>query len=74
MEIILEKGTDLNITWHEFISANHFHNPKTVNKLSDYMMGQQIKTLAHVMRTDKQDKMRQMTLNDDMDMPGSESL
>ena len=41
VNIILNKGMDLNITWEEFISD--LDNPNKVKKLSEYIMGQQIK-------------------------------
>ena len=70
-----KQGTDFSITWQELISTNHFDNPKIVkNKVSEYIMGQQNKTLAHVIRTDKQNPMRRMTLSDVMETPFEEKL
>ena len=45
INIILNKGTDLDITWQEFIAANRFDKPKQIVKLSDYVMHQQNKLL-----------------------------
>ena len=70
INIILNKGTDISITWQEFIAANTHDNPKKVKKLGEYIMQQQNKTLAHVMRADKEDPMRQMTPNESMGVPG----
>ena len=62
INIILNKGTAINISWQEFIAANRFDNPKTVVKLSDYVMNQQNKLLGHVVRTDRLDPIRQPTI------------
>ena len=48
INIILNKGTDLDITWQEFISAGRFDNPNTIVKLSDYVMKQQGKQWQNV--------------------------
>ena len=41
INIILNKGTYINIPWQEFITANRFDKPKLIVKLSDYVMNQQ---------------------------------
>ena len=43
INIVLNKGTDINITWQEFIAANKFDKPKKIQKLSEYIMSQQAK-------------------------------
>ena len=68
--IILNKGNDINITWQEFIAAEHFDKPKTIVKLSDYVMRQQNKLLGHVIRADRMDPMRLPTIDSNMNTPG----
>jgi len=70
INIILNKGTDINIPWQEFITANRFDKPKYVVKLSDYVMNQQNTLLGHVIRADPLDPMRQPTINNDLQVPG----
>ena len=70
INIILNKGTDINVTWQEFINANRFDKPKTIVKLSDYVMNQQNTLLGHVIRADPLDPMRQPTINNDLQVPG----
>ena len=70
INIILNKGTDINITWQEFIAAEHFDKPKTIVKLSDYVMRQQNKLLGHVIRADTLDPMRLPTINSKLETPG----
>ena len=72
INIIYNKGTDLNISWQEFIAANHFDHPKKLVKLSQYVMNQQNRILGHVIRTPKidLDPMRTVTIDDNIQMPG----
>ena len=70
INIILNKGTDINITWQEFIAAEHFDKPKTIVKLSDYVMRQQNKLLGHVIRADRMDPMRLPTIDSHLNTPG----
>ena len=70
INIILNKGTDIDITWQEFITANRFDKPKQIVKLSDYVMNQQNKLLGHVIRADPLDPMKQRTINNDLQIPG----
>ena len=69
INIILNRGTDLNITWQEFITANRFDKPKKMTKLSEYVMNQQNKLLGHLIRADDLDPMRQPTINKDLRTP-----
>ena len=55
INIILNKGIDINITWQEFIAAEHCDHPKKIVKLSEYVMRQQNKLLRHVIRADRMD-------------------
>ena len=73
INIIYNKGTDINISWQEFIAANHFDKPRQLVKLSEYVMNQQNRTLGHVIRIPKelQDPMRMITIDDDLQMPGA---
>ena len=61
--IVLNKGTDLSVNWEEFIGANKIGQPKYVVKLSDYVMRQQNKALAHMIRAENTDIMKKVTLN-----------
>ena len=70
INIILNTGTDINITWQEFIVNQRFDNLKKIVKLSDYVMGQQGNLLGHVIRADKTDPMRMPTINDRLETPG----
>ena len=70
ISIIQHKGTNLDITWQVFISANHFENPKQVKKLSEYIMTQQSETMVPVIRADWQDPMRQHTIINELHIPG----
>ena len=72
INIIYNKGTDINITWQEFIAANHFDHPKKLVKLSEYAMNQQNRILGHVIRTPKidQDPMKTVTMDENLQMPG----
>ena len=70
INIIYNKGTDINITWQEFIAAEHFDKPRTIVKLSDYVMRQQNKLLGHVIRADILDPMRLPTINSRLETPG----
>ena len=70
INIILNKDTDINITWQDFIVNQRFDNLKKIIKLSDYVMGQQGKLLGHVIRADKNDPMRMPTINDRLETPG----
>ena len=38
LNFFLNKGTDLDITWEEFLGANNFSKVREVTKLSDYVM------------------------------------
>ena len=67
--IILSKGTDLNITWREFIAANRLDMPKQIVKLSEYAMHQQNKLLGHVIRADRLDPMRLPTIDSELNTP-----
>ena len=69
-KININKGTDINITWQEFIAAEHFDKRKTIVKLSDYVMRQQNKLLGHVIRADTLDPMRLPTINSRLETPG----
>ena len=66
----MNKGTDINITWQEFIINQRFDNLKKIVKRSDYVMLQQGKLLGHVIRADKRDPMRMPTINDKLETPG----
>lgn len=48
--IILNGGTDLNVTWAEFIGAGQYADAKQITLLSDYIMKQQNKLFAHIAR------------------------
>ena len=69
ISIVLNKGTDINITWQEFIVAGKFDKPKTIKRLSEYIMNQQNRTFAHVVRADQQDPVKQMTVTSNLDIP-----
>ena len=56
--IALNKGTDLNIPWQEFIAAGKFDKPKMTTKVSDFVMRQQNKILGHIIRAPTTDLMR----------------
>ena len=66
------KGTDINITWQEFIAAGHCDNPKKLTKPSDYVMKQQNSTLGHIIRNpdEENDPMKTITLDSNIQMPG----
>ena len=66
----LNKGTDIDITWQEFIVNQRFDKLKKIVKLSDYVMGQQGKLLGHVIRADANVPMRMPTINDKLETPG----
>ena len=70
INIVLNKGTDINITWQEFIVNQRFDNPKKITKLSDYIMGQQGKLFGHVIRADANDPMRLPTINEKLETAG----
>ena len=72
INIIYNKGTDINITWQEFIAANHFDAPRKLIKLSDYVVNQQNRTLGHVIRipTENYDPMKMVTIDNNLQMPG----
>ena len=70
INIILNKGTDINITWQEFIVNQRFDKLRKVVKLSDYVMRQQGKLLGHVIRANKNDPMRLPTITDNLETPG----
>ena len=38
INIILNNGTEINITWQEFFAASEFDNLKIMKKLSDYIL------------------------------------
>ena len=44
-------------------AAGKFDKPKTIKKLSEYIMNQQNRTFAHVARAHDQDPMKQMTVH-----------
>ena len=66
ISIIPSTGTDINITWQGFITANRFEHPKKIVKLTDYVMNQQTKQLGHIIRTDPLDPMWQPTINTEL--------
>lgn len=72
INIIYNKGTDMNITWQEFIAANRSDTPRKLVKLSDYVMNQQNKTLGHVIRipNENYDPMKMVTIDNNLQMPG----
>ena len=70
INIIYNKGTDINITWQEFIVNQRFGNPKTVTKISDYIMRQQGRLLGHVIRADDDDPMRMPIIDSKLNTPG----
>ena len=72
INIIYNKGTDINISWQEFIAANHYDHPKKLVKLSEYVMNQQNRILGHIIRTPTidQDPMRAVTMDENLQMPG----
>ena len=70
INIILSKGTDLNITRQKFIAANRFDKPKQIVELSEYVMHQQNKLLGHVIRAGKLDPMRLPTIDSKLHTPG----
>ena len=47
-----------------------FRQTKNNQKLSEYIMQQQNETLAHVIRTDRQDLMRRMNLSEHLEILG----
>ena len=51
INIVLNKGTDINITWQEFIAASKFDKPGKSNKLSEYIMNQQNRMFARLFQT-----------------------
>ena len=72
INIIYNEGTDINITWQEFIAANHFDAPRKLVKLSDYVMNQQNRTRGHVIRIPEEipDPMRTVPIDRNLQMPG----
>ena len=68
--MILNKGTDINISWQEFIKANNYDKPREIEKQSDYVMNQQNKLLGHVIRAHPADPMRQPTITNQLVTPG----
>ena len=66
VDIILNKGTDLNIRWQEFITSNRFDKPREIAKLSSYIMKRRDKLLGNVIRAASADAMRQLTITDDL--------
>ncbi len=58
VNIALNKGTDLDITWEEVISAGNYSDLKQVVKLSDFVMKQQNKIFGHIIRAPLTDLMR----------------
>jgi hypothetical protein len=56
--IALNKGTNLDISWAEFIAAGDYDKIKEIVKLSDFVMKQQNKILGHIIRAPLQDIMR----------------
>ena len=62
INIVLNKGADLNITWQEFVAAGKIDKPETIEKMSEYIMSRQNRTFAHVVRAKDQDPMKQMTV------------
>ena len=55
--------------WQEFIAAGKFDKPKQIKNLSEYIMNQQNRTYAHVVRADMMDPMKQMTLDSNLEAP-----
>ena len=72
INIIYNKGTHINISWQEFIAANHFDHPKKLTKLSDYVMKQQNRTLGHIIRVpdENYDPMKTVAIDSNLQMPG----
>ena len=54
----------------DFISPHHLDKPKRVKQIGECIMSQQNKTLGHVIRCSREDPMRQMTINDNLQVPG----
>ena len=69
INIILNKGTDINTTWQKFIDARHFDKPREIVKLSEYAMNQQIRILWHTICADRLDPMRTPTTDGNLDTP-----
>ena len=65
VEIALNKGQDLEITWEEFIDANRGHNLREFKKLSDLVMERQNGLLGHMIRH-RDDIMSDVTLTRDV--------
>ena len=70
INIILNRGSDIEISWQEFLTANRYDEPQTISKLFDYAMYQQNKLLGHLIRADPLDLMRQPTMNNTLPVPG----
>ena len=70
INIALNKDTGINITWQAVVAGGKFDRPKTIKKLSEYIMNQQNRTVAHVVRAYQQEPMKQMTATSNLDIPG----
>ena len=70
INIIINKGTDIDITWQEFIAAEHYDNPNDIVEFSEYVMRQQNKLLGHVIRSDTLDPMKLPTIDENLNTPG----
>ena len=57
VNIALNRGTNLDIIWEEFIAAGDYSELKEVAKLSDFVMKQQNKILGHIIRATHNDLM-----------------
>ena len=51
--IVLNKSTDISITRRDFIGASEFDEPEKIKKFSEYVMNQQNRTHARVVRADR---------------------
>ena len=70
IDMVLNKGTDLNISRQEFIAAGKFDKPKTIATLSESITNHQNRTFAHGVKAKDQDPMKQMTVTSSLDIPG----
>ena len=61
--IALNKGTNLDITWQEFITANNLDKPRMITKLCNFVMKQQDKTFGHIIRAPATDLMRRPAIS-----------
>ena len=64
VEIMLNKGEDLDITWDEFMRANDMAKAKHFTRLSETVMRRQNTMLAHMIKADATDLLRGLTMTD----------